>query len=268
MNFLYKTFIGRIILKIFVVNRVSSKIGGFFLNTRISKLWINGFIKKHNINLNEYESKKYKSFNDFFTRNINLEYRPISNNINDFISPCDSRLSVYKISDNLVLNIKNSKYTLNELVNNEYDLSDYKNGYALVFRLCVDNYHHYCFVDDGNITHTSEIKGKLYTVRPISYDYKVFSKNHRIYSVLSTKNYNEIIYIEVGATMVGKIVNRDITSFKRGEEKGYFKMGGSTIVLLVKDNIININKNILDNSNKDIETIVKYGETIGNKILN
>lgn len=259
MKFLYKTFLGRIILKIFVVNRFTTKIGGFFLSTRISSLWIKRFIKKYNINMEEYENRKYKSFNDFFTRNINLEYRPISNNKSDLISPCDSKLSVYRITNDLKLNIKNSVYTLNDLVNNEYDLSSYKDGYALVFRLCINNYHHYYFIDDGNIVKSNEIKGKLYTVRPISDGLNVFTKNNRIYSVLSTQNIGDLLYIEVGATMVGKIVNRNITSFKRGEEKGYFKMGESTIVLLIQNNKIELNKNI----SLDKETDVKCLETIG-----
>lgn len=63
--------------------------------------------------------------------------------------------------------------------------------------------------------------------------------------------------------MVGKIVNEDITTFKKGEEKGHFEFGGSTVVLLIEKGKVSIDKVILDNTKKDIETIVKLGDSIG-----
>lgn len=266
LEFLYNTPVGRGVLKIFVINPFTSKLGGVLISTKLSKVKIKGFIVKNNINMKEYEVKKYKSFNDFFIRKIDLKNRPMSNKDVDFISPADSKLLVYKIDDDLILNIKKSKYTLSELVNNNYDLSSYKNGYALVFRLSVDDYHHYCYIDDGETVCSHEIKGKLHTVQSISENYKIYSENHRVFSVLKTKNFDEMVYMEVGAIMVGKIVNRELKKFLRGDEKGYFKMGGSTIVVLIKDNVVKIDKDILDNSEKGIETIVKYRETIGKKI--
>ena len=69
---------------------------------------------------------------------------------------------------------------------------------------------------------------------------------------------------EVGAMMVGKIINEKTSGkFKRGEEKGYFKFGGSTIILLV--NNVSIDKDILKNTNENIETVVKMGEVIGKR---
>ena len=268
LQFLYKTPLGRGVLKIFVINPMTSKIGGVFINTKISRVKIKGFIKKNSINMNEYEIKKYKSFNDFFTRKIELSNRPMSNDKNDFISPADSKLLVYRINEDLILNIKQSSYTLEELVKGGYNLDDFKNGYALVFRLSVDDYHHYCYIDNGKTLCSSSIKGKLHTVQSISEKYKIYKENHRVYSILETENFGKVLYMEVGAIMVGKIINRELTNFQKGEEKGYFKMGGSTIVLLIQDNIINIDKDILDNSSKGIETIVKYRETIGKKINN
>ena len=68
---------------------------------------------------------------------------------------------------------------------------------------------------------------------------------------------------------MGRIKNHHQNySFKKGEEKGYFEFGGSTIVLLFKKDTITIDKDILDNSKDNIETIVKYGEKIGKKFKN
>ena len=264
LNLLYNSFIGRCILKILILPS-TSKFAGLFMNSKLSKLLINKFIKNNNINMNECENKKYSSFNDFFTRkkiNINID-----NKNNNFISPCDGYLKVYDIKEDSTFNIKKSIYTLEKLLENKELSNEYKNGYCLIFRLTPKEYHRYCYIDDGNKEENIKIKGKLHTVRPVALDnYKVYHTNSREYTILNTKNFDEVIQIEVGALLVGKIDNyHESYTFKKGEEKGKFLYGGSTIILLIKNNKIKINKNIIDNSKKDKETLVNIGEKIGEK---
>lgn len=263
--FFYNTIIGRLLLKIFTLN-IISKIAGLFLSTRLSKIFIKRFILKNNININDYEEVKYKSFNDFFIRKIKAGKRPINYKDNVLISPCDGRLLVYKINKDNLFKIKNSYYNIHDLIKNDVS-NEYLNGYALVFRLCVDNYHRYCYIDNGIKTNNNYIKGILHTVRPVALDkYNVYKTNSREWTILKTENFGNVIQIEVGAICVGKIVNHhQQDTFRKGEEKGYFKFGGSTIILLFKENTIKINKEILNNSLNNIETIVKLGEKIGNK---
>lgn len=257
LSFLYNNLIGRILLKV-ATSKIISRIYALYMNSKLSTLKIKKFIKKNNIDISEYKEKKYKSFNEFFMREIKEDKRKINNGL---IAIADSKLSVYKIDENLKLNIKNSIYTVDELIGE--DASNYKDGYALIYRLCVDDYHHYIFPDDGKIVKTKKIKGILHTVRPIALKkYKVFSENSREVTILDTKNYGRVAYIEVGAMMIGKIVNNDLKTFKKGEDKGHFEFGGSTVILLYQKNKININKVIEDNSKNDIETIVKMGENI------
>lgn len=265
LNFLYKNSLGRIILKL-AVNPTISKISGIYNDSKISRKKINKFIKTNNIDMNDFIKEEYENFNDFFIRKIKENKRPFLSNKNNFISPADSKLTVYKITDDLKLTIKGSTYKLNDLINNEEDLKEYKNGHCLVFRLSVDDYHHYCYPDSGTLLKKNFIKGKLHTVRSISSEYEIYKTNQREYSILKTDNFDEIIYIEVGALMVGKIVNSDKEKFNKGEEKGYFKLGGSTIVILVKDNIMTIDEDILEQSKDDIEVLVKYREKIATKI--
>jgi len=262
LEFLYNTFFGRILLKI-VIMPFFSKINGIYNNTTFSKRKISKFVKKYNMNLTDYEKKEYKSFNDFFTRKkvgINID-----ENKSDFISPADSKLLIYKIKDELKVQIKNSTYTLSELLDCENDLEKYLNGYCLVFRLAMDDYHRYCFVDDGQVKNQKYIKGKLHTVSSISNKHKIYSQNSRICNYLKTDNFGDIIVIEVGALLVGKIKNHNNKIFKKGQEKGYFELGGSTIVILVQNNV-KIDRDIIENSLNGIETTVKYGEKIGEKL--
>ena len=260
-NFLYKTVPGRIILKPLVQPPIT-KLGGLVLSTRFSALYVKRFIKNNKIDISDYEKRTYRSFNDFFTRTILPDKRPFDTSPTSFISPCDSALTVYDIDKDSSFRIKSSMYTVEELIGENAD--DYNNGKCLIFRLAVHNYHRYCFIDSGYIGKTKKIKGIFHTVMPISEKYKVYVRNSREVTVLHTDNFGKVCQIEVGALMVGKISNRIINeNFKRGEEKGMFEFGGSTIVLLLKKGTVEIRPDIIENSKKGIETPVKYGEKIG-----
>lgn len=266
LKFLYCNPIGRLILKL-LVRPAISKTAGYIMDSRVSTLAIKRFIKKNNIDLEEYEKKKYKSYNDFFTRKIKEERRKIDMNKNSLIAPCDSKLTVYKIDDESVFKIKNSYYRVEDLLKNKSFAQKYKDGYCLIFRLSVDDYHRYCYIDNGKKEKNTFIKGVLYTVRPIALEkYNIYKQNSREYTVLETENFGNIVQIEVGATMVGRIKNyHEEYKFTKGEEKGMFLFGGSTIVLLIEKNKVEIDQEIIDNTNNNYETIVKLGTKIGVK---
>ena len=264
VSFLYNSVLGRVLLKILCLPFIS-KIIGFILSSRISKLFIKPFIKKNKIDMSLYESVKYKSFNSFFVRkkkHINFDM-----NRDVFISPCDAKLSIYDVNEYSCFEIKNSFYSLRDLLNEDEIYKEYIDGKALVFRLCKDDYHRYHYIDDGKQEDNYFVRGVLNTVRPIAYrKCKVFKRNSREYTTLHTENFGDVVEVEVGATLVGKIKNlKSNNSFKRGEEKGMFLFGGSTIVLLVKKNSVIIDKDIVNNSLRNIETRVKCGERIGVK---
>ena len=257
LNFLYSNVFGRFILKI-VISKPIRNIYNKYMTSKYSLKKIDKFIKNNNINMDEYQEENYKSFNDFFIRRIKDDKRKVSKGL---FAIADSKLSVYKIDDNSSFKVKNSIYTIDELL--QSDGSSFKDGYALIFRLCVDDYHHYVYPDDGEVLSNKHINGVLHTVQPLAFKkYKVFSENDREVTFLNTKKYGEMAYIEVGAMMIGKIVNEEVTKFKRGEEKGHFEFGGSTVILLFKKDQIKINKKIIENSKKEIETIVKLGDSL------
>lgn len=269
LSFLYNTIPGRILLKPLVSSSFISNLVGSFMESKASKILIKPFIKKYNIDLSLYKNNKYSCFNDFFIRKLKDEHMIIENNKDTFMAPCDAKLTCYKINDNTLFTIKNSTYSVSSLINNESVAKEFKNGYVLVFRLSPEDYHRYYFVDDGMIIKNYEINGKYHTVNPIVYDkFKVFKENTRECTIINTKNFSKLIYVEVGALLVGKINNhKKKGSFNKNEEKGYFMYGGSTVVILVKENIIKLNDEIINNSSNGIETYVKYKEEIGKKIF-
>lgn len=265
-KFLYRNFIGRLILKLLIRPWVS-KLGGFYMNRKCSKGMIKKFVKKNNIDLSQYDMTNIKCYNDFFTRKIIDGARNINMESNKLISPCDSKLQAFKINEESIFNIKDSYYKIEDLIQNKELAKEYINGYCLIFRLTVDDYHRYCYVDNGTKTKNTPIKGVLHTVNPIALErYNFYKTNSREYCILETENFGKIIQVEVGALMVGKISNHHQEyTFTKGEEKGMFLFGGSTIVLLVKENI-KIDEDILFNTSNNDETVVRYGEAIGTKI--
>ena len=262
VKFLYTSLLGRLILKL--INRpFISKLVGKYMNSKLSIKRINKTIKDDNIDMNLFEEKEYSSFNDFFTRkkkNLDFDIKK-----DDFVSPCDSKLLIIKLNKDSSFDIKGSKYTLKDVV--KEDLTNkYQNGYALIFRLEVSDYHRFHFIDDGTMDEYKFIKGRLNTVQPIAYNRKIFHTNSREYTTLHTNNFGDIIEVDVGALCVGRITNnKEITKFKKGDEKGYFEFGGSTIILFVEDKKVIIDNDILLNSTLGKETIVSCGEKIGKK---
>lgn len=266
LSFLYESVTGRICLK--VVNRRSAaKLVGKYMNSRLSKGLIDRFIEKNNINMSFYEDKEYKSYNQFFTRRLKPECTCICMEKEALVSPCDSKLKVYPINDDSIFFIKDSPYNVKELLKNEELAKEFNGGLCLIFRLTVDNYHRYIYFDDGTKGENVFIQGVLHTVNPIALDrYNFYKQNCREYTVMETRNFGKAVQVEVGAMFIGRIKNNhSACSFKRGEEKGMFEFGGSTVVLLLKKNAAVIDGDIMANSGEGIETIVRIGERIGSK---
>jgi len=129
----------------------------------------------------------------------------------------------------------------------------------------VDDYHRYCFPADGKVGGKQEIPGVLHTVNPVAGDYyPIYKENAREFCRLSTSAFGEVLQMEVGALMVGKIENHPVSGpVKKGQEKGLFRFGGSTVILVVKQGALDVDADILQNSQNGWETVVRYGEAIG-----
>ena len=251
LNSIYKN---KLLTKI-LTSKIISKIYGISNNTKLSKKKINKFIEENDIDMSIYEKKEYTSFNDFFIR----KKKKININKKGFISPVDGKLLVYKINKNSEVIIKDIKYKVKDLFNEE--INDLDNSYIFIYRLSLDNYHRFHYIDSEKRIKRVQIKGRLHTVSSSSNKYKIYKENEREYSVLETNNFGKIIYMEVGALLVGKIVNYDLDTFKRGQEKGYFLPGGSTVIIVAKN--IKVDKDILKYSKIGIETLVEAGEKVG-----
>lgn len=267
LEVIYGHALTRMLLRPFLSPAVSD-ICGKFLSTRLSRRIIPSFVKKNHIDLGIYEKQEFDSYNAFFTRKIKAEQRPINEQKNILISPSDGKVTAYPITQKGRFWIKHTQYSAAQLLKDERLAERYMDGWIYVIRLTVDDYHRYCYVADGRKSRQRKIRGVLHTVNPVANDYyPIYKMNSREYCLLKTKELGTILLMEVGALMVGKINNHeeDSAQVKRGDEKGMFEFGGSTIVVMTEPGMAEPDKDIIHNTIAQAETLVKMGEPIGCK---
>lgn len=272
INWTYESPMGKGITELIAKKKVFSKLYGKYCDTKLSARKISSFVDEFKIDMNQSKKgiKDFTSFNDFFTRELISNARPISNDPDILISPGDGRLSAFENIDlDNIVQIKGLTYSLRELIKDDSIASKYKNGVCLILRLCPTDYHRFHFVDSGKIGSNHKITGSYYSVNPVALKNipKLFCENKREWSILESDNFGDILTIEVGATCVGSIIQTYNPGSKvaRGDEKGYFKFGGSTTILFFEKDKVKIDEEIITQTNLGFECIVKLGENIGHK---
>lgn len=272
LSFLYKTELGKVLTNSILNKHIISKLYGRAVRSRQSASMIDKFIKHYKIDVSEIKLpiNSFRCFNDFFIRELKDNARPIDKEPSHLISPADSRLFVFDLSSSHSLPVKGYWYSLQELVKDKKFAKEYSDGWCFIYRLAPADYHRYCYIDNGNHNKVKRIRGVLHSVNPIALSSikNLLSKNYRELTVLNTENFGKVLHLEVGALLVGKIIqrNRNAHSFLRGEEKGWFEYGGSTIIQIFKKDNIMPDDDIIEHSINKIETLVRLGEKTGYKI--
>lgn len=271
LRFLYNTAPGRAVLRLLGARWIS-RAAGAFLNTRASKIFIKPFVRSARIDLADYISDGFSCFNDCFTRKIRDGLRPVEVSPEALVAPCDGLLSAYRIGEDAAATIfpaKQSAYSAATLLGSAEEGARFAGGTALVFRLCVQHYHRYIFFDGGTKHPGRFIPGRLHTVRPIALAAcPVFCENCREVTIIDTDNFGRAAQVEVGAMLVGRIQNHggeETRRVERGEEKGMFLYGGSTVVLLLERGAVQVADALFDATADGLETPVQMGEQIGEK---
>lgn len=264
LSFLYTNILGRMLLKPLIQPQVS-KLAGRYLSSALSKWLIPKFIERNEIDMDIYEECDYSSFNDFFTRKIKPDCRPVPEDLDVLISPCDCLATVYPIQENTTFSIKNTEYTLRSLLRSPRLAKRFRGGYAYILRLTVEDYHRYLYSVSGKQSKNYHIDGTFHTVNPIANDYlPIYKENTREYTVIHSKEFGDVLQMEVGALLVGKISNhKQSTVVTRGEEKGFFEYGGSTIVVLTQKGRVTPRSDLLTNSKNGYETKVLQAHPLG-----
>lgn len=227
------------------------------------------FVRHFNIDMDEFVVPKggFKSFNDFFIRQLKPGARPVDPDPRALIAPAESRLKAIALRADTVLDVKGTRLTLRRLLGNRPVEPQFANGLCLQFRLAPSDYHRFHYIDTGEQGPVHSVPGRLYSVSPLALRHRPFiwGQNYRQWCLINTRTFGPLLEIDVGATNVGSIVQHQPHGgpCQRGAEKGYFELGGSTVLLVLPAGRVTIDDDIWHYSRQGIETRVRYGETIG-----
>lgn len=266
LKFLYGNVIGTLPLWSLVKRKVFSQWFGKYMDNPASAKRIASFVNQFEIDLSEYEvpSRGFKHFNDFFYRKIRSGKRPLKDGL---VSPADGRIVVFnELKDGQKFYVKGKPFDLQTFLGDPDLARKFDGGGMAVIRLAPVDYHRYHFPATGTVKSMKLINGYYYSVSPLALrkNWEIFWENKRWVTVLQTEEFGEIALIDVAATCTGGMVQTHGLSEEvwKGQERGYFKFGGSTVVVLTEPGKVTWEADLLQNSREGFETYIKMGETM------
>ena len=219
---------------------------------------------------------QFRNFNEFFYRALKPDARPCSapDNPKIIVSPADSRSVVFDtMEDATRIWVKGREYSVERLLGDAYpmDAKRYKGGALGIFRLAPQDYHRFHVPVDGIMGTPKTIEGEYYTVNPMAIRsaLDVYGDNVRVVVPIDSVAHGRVMYICIGAMMVGStvITRRPGEKIERAEELGYFKFGGSTILLLFEPGVMVFDDDLIQNSNGALETLVRVDVALNGQTL-
>jgi phosphatidylserine decarboxylase len=270
LNWSYNTRTGRFATDLLFRQKIVSRLCGWLHRQRWSRRRIKPFAEAMRVNLQECSCspEDFASFNDFFTREIDLSKRPVNSDKWVCIAPADGKILAFPTIDpERTFRIKRSIFNLKKFLGSETLTKRYAGGSMVIVRLHLSDYHHFHFPDSGVPAEAIPIPGKLYTVSPYSCQKLVpfYTENYRMITLLASDHFGQIAMVEIGAFTVGSIKQRYRPGVRvaKGTKKGFFELGGSTIVLLFEEGAIRLDEDLYAETEEEIETYVRTGESIG-----
>jgi phosphatidylserine decarboxylase len=225
---------------------------------------IDWFVKRYNVNMSEAanpDTASYKSFNEFFTRSLRGDARPLANAT--FVSPVDGAISQCgPIAGDQVFQAKGHSYSTRALVGGDAALAaQFHDGEFATLYLSPRDYHRIHMPCAGRLTRMVYVPGDLFSVNPTTARGVpgLFARNERVVCVFEGAH-GLFVLVLVGATIVGSmatvwhgVVNpprpgqvREWTyemgsiTLAQGEEMGRFLLG-STVVMLFPKGLMQFN---------------------------
>lgn len=248
-----------------------SRMFGLWYDSPLSRGKINAVIDELSIDMAEAvrPADDYTSFNDFFARHLRPEARPYSDDPSEIVAPADGRVLVFpKLDKDVFVPVKGHPMSITSMLPG---LSEQFLGGALaIVRLCPADYHRYHFPASGQIETTQELAGALHSVNPIALGAgpDVFGENKRCNTLIKNDKIGTYCFSEIGAFGVGSIINTISSgAVRKMQEKGYFKFGGSTVVVVFQPGQVTFSPDLVENSAKGLETLVKVGQPLATAAL-
>lgn len=270
LRWLYESSAGMVALKSVARYAWFSALYGLWKRRRSTAAWIEDYCREYGIDTGEFLDSvdSYPHFAAFFERKLKPSARPVAGEENELIFPADGRhLLISNLDHNQKFYAKRQTWDLPAFLGDREEARYYQGGSMLISRLCPVDYHRFHFPFTGTPSRPERIKGLLYSVNPIALaqDLSYLWKNKREKMVLETDYNNRITIVEIGATMVGRIHQTYVPEQRvaKGDEKGYFAIGGSCIVTLFGRGEVAWDGDLLEYGSQGIEVYAKMGDRCG-----
>ena len=255
-----------------VLNRaVLCRMYGKLQDLWVSRRKIAGFVEEHGIRADEAELplEQYRSFNEFFTRRLKAGSRPFVQDPDVLCAPGDGKALVFPVVDRTArLPAKGASFSPDALLASSDGAKRFLGGSALVLRLAPYDYHRFHFPDSGEAGTALAVRGEYHVVNPIALAGvpELLCRNKRAVTAFTSDHFGRIAYVEIGAFTVASIVQTYAAGrVTRGQEKGYFQYGGSTIILLFEPGRVAFDEDLVRDSAGGIEVQVPAGSGIGRR---
>ena len=270
MRWAYTGPAGRLCRRLLFSTGMISRLMGLYADSRLSRGRIRPTIEALDIDQSEFRDPvgSFRTLNAFFCRHLRADSRPTDPLPDVLCSPADCRLLVIDpLRGKTCVPIKGAAFAAPDLFGQAHlkEAGEFAGGCLAIFRLCPADYHRYHFPADGRIVDRWRISGRYDSVNPfvLCLNIPVFTQNERVVTLLDLDRFGPAAFIEIGAFGVGAIEEtHQGAAFTKGDEKGVFRFGGSTIVLLLQANVVRFDSDVLEQSRKGVETRVLAGERI------
>lgn len=271
LRWTYGNPLGRLSLHTLVKRSLFSRWYGWRMDRPNSKARVAKFIENFKLNDAEFadSSTSYKTFNEFFYRKLKPNARPINPDPNVAVFPADARhLGFRTISKIEGIFVKGAVFDLGTLIQDATLAKRFHEGSMVLSRLCPVDYHRYHFPVSGIAGAPRQISGPLFSVNPIALrqNIKIFTENKRALTEIDSPEFGKVLMLEVGATCVGSFeYTYEPGPVTKGQEKGYFRFGGSSTITIFEPNRLVLADDLVENSLKNTELYAKIGDLMGRR---
>jgi phosphatidylserine decarboxylase len=264
---LYETRSGLWLTHRILAARAVSRLSGLYWSSPVSRRRIAPFISRFGVPMAEFEDRPYRSFNEFFVRRFRSGARTFATDPRVFPAFAEGRFLVFAESRrDQAYPVKGEYLQPRDIIGDGPMARSFDGGGLFIARLCPVDYHRYHYPDRGRTIDAFDVPGPLHSVHPIALRARpaILSTNRRRVSILDTENFGRLVYIEVGALSIGRIVpsHDERLPFEKGDEKGYFLFGGSTVIVLSEPGRLIPDPDLVEASARGLEVLVRLGERI------